>query len=84
MELERIKRDVASVIQAFTQQEQGNKITQFNMSGLAQMLMGVVDGTVVVQQQGQVPGAEPNFPTAQMEGLEMPEDIDEPTEEVKE
>ena len=74
MNNEKLKADIAAVMQAFTNSEMGNKITQFNMSGLAQMILGVIDGRVQVQQQ--VPGMAQNFPTAEIEGI-GPEDTPE-------
>lgn len=87
---EKMKSDITAVMQAFTNAEMGNKITQFNMAGLAQMILGVIDGRVVVQQQGQ-PGVEQDFPTAQIDGIgedtpdlpdeiEMPESVPTPDE----
>ena len=72
MNNEELKRNLATVLQAFTNSENGNKITQFNMAGLAQMLLGVVDGKVVIQQQENnqptgMPPAPQNFPTTQVD-----------------
>ena len=70
---EQLKRNIAAVMQAFTQQEMGNKITNFNMGGLAQMLIGLIDGKVTIQT-GPAPEAQQQFPTAQVLG---PEEEDE-------
>lgn len=77
MENEQLKRNVAAIMQAFTQQEMGNKITNFNMGGLAQMLLGVIDGSVTVQT-GPVPpeATEPQFPTAQVLGSDENEELE--------
>ena len=50
-ENDKLKIDIQRVLQVFTQNEMGNKVTQFNMMGLTNMLLGVIDGTVVVKQQ---------------------------------
>ena len=42
----RIKEDIGKVLNIFLQNESGNKITPFNMSGLAQMLTNAVDGKI--------------------------------------
>ena len=73
MNNEELKRNIAAVLQAFTNSENGNKISQFNMAGLAQMLLGVVDGKVIIQQQenpNQPTGMPPtpqSFPTTQVD-----------------
>ena len=73
MNNEELKRNIAAILQAFTNSENGNKITQFNMAGLAQMLLGVIDGKVVIQQQENpnqptgMPPAPQNFPTTQVD-----------------
>lgn len=73
MNNEELKKNIATVLQAFTNSEGGNKITQFNMAGLAQMLLGVVDGKVIIQQQdnpNQPTGMPPqpqDFPTTQVD-----------------
>ncbi len=73
MNNEELKRNLATVLQAFTNSENGNKITQFNMAGLAQMLLGVVDGKVRIQQQENphqptgMPPVPQDFPTTQVE-----------------
>jgi hypothetical protein len=67
---DKLKADISKILQAFANAEAGNRITQFNMGGLANMLMGVIDGTIVVQDgQAQGQGIQPpvNFPTAQIE-----------------
>lgn len=53
MDVFKIKSDIQKVLQVFAQNEIGNKLTQFNLMGLSNMIMGVIDGTVVIQQQGQ-------------------------------
>jgi len=58
-ENDKLKIDIQRVLQVFTQNEMGNKVTQFNMMGLTNMVMGVIDGTVVVKQQGQQPVRRP-------------------------
>lgn len=40
--LEHIKGCVNKVLSEFTTQEMGNKVTQFNMQGLANILVGVI------------------------------------------
>ena len=37
-----VEEDVMELLGAFLQQEIGNKITQFNMQGLSQLLMAVI------------------------------------------
>jgi hypothetical protein len=76
MENEELKQNIMALMQAFTNQELGNKITTFNMSGLANMLMGVIDGNVQLQR-GPAP-VEQNFPTAQVD-LDIPDTEEIPT-----
>ena len=65
---DKLKADISKILQAFANAEAGNRITQFNMGGLANMLMGVIDGTIVVQDgQGQGVQQPMDFPTAQIE-----------------
>jgi hypothetical protein len=79
MNNEKLKMDIQRVMQVFAQNEMGNKLTQFNLMGLTNMLMGVIDGTVVIQQQGQQPPQQ-----AETHRVELPEaddDIDMPLPE---
>jgi len=41
--MEKIKEKMAEVLQAFVQQELGNKITQFNMQGLTMIMFSALD-----------------------------------------
>lgn len=50
-ENDKLKIDIQRVLQVFTQNESGNKVTQFNMMGLTNMILGVIDGTVVIRQE---------------------------------
>ena len=48
-----LKEEVQSLITVFLQQEMGNKITNFNISGLMGALMGIID-----KHEGQKPAKE--------------------------
>jgi hypothetical protein len=37
-----LEEEVVGVLNTFLQQEQGNKVTQFNMQGLSQILLAVI------------------------------------------
>lgn len=68
MDKEKLKRDVAQILQAFANAEAGNRITQFNMGGLANMLMGVIDGVIKVGDANRNFAQQPQeFPTAQVD-----------------
>jgi hypothetical protein len=45
--MEQVKEKLGEVMNAFVQQELGNKITQFNMQGLVMILMAGLDELVV-------------------------------------
>ena len=93
----KLKADIQRIMQVFIQNENGNKITQFNMMGLTNMLMGVIDGTVVIQQgpppvagEQQVTPAGPiethrvEMPLEEIADEETKEEVIELTEETKE
>lgn len=48
MEKEQIKQDVTKVIGEFLKQEMGNRITTFNMQGLSNVLMNVIDNGIQI------------------------------------
>ena len=73
MELMKIKSDIQKVLQVFAQNEMGNKLTQFNLMGLSNMIMGVIDGTVIIQQQGQPAAPAP----VETHRVELPDEEDE-------
>ena len=79
MDNDKLKLDVQRVLQVFAQNEMGNKLTQFNLMGLTQMVLGVIDGTVVVQN-----GPAPNQPApVETHRVEMPLDDDEDTDDME-
>jgi len=51
--LEHIKGCVNKVLTEFTNQEMGNRITQFNMQGLANILIGVIANPNALQEPPQ-------------------------------
>ena len=69
---DKLKIDLQRVLQVFTQNEMGNKVTQFNMMGLTNMLIGVIDGTVVVKQQAPQGGQMPQRPV-ETHRVDLPE-----------
>ena len=70
MNNDKLKMDIQKVMQVFTQNEMGNKVTQFNMMGLTNMILGVIDGTVVVSDKGAPP---PQRRPVETHRVEMPE-----------
>ena len=77
MNVNKIKLDIQRLMQVFIQNEMGNKITQFNMMGLTNMILGVVDGTVQVQEG---PNQGPVQAPVETHRVELPSD-DEADEE---
>lgn len=49
--MDHIKGCVNKVLTEFTNQEMGNRITQFNMQGLANILIGVIANPDALKQQ---------------------------------
>ncbi len=49
--IEHIKGCINKVMTEFTNQEMGNRITQFNMQGLANILVGVIANPDSLKQQ---------------------------------
>ena len=58
---------MAHILHQFANAEAGNRITQFNMGGLANILMGVIDGVIKVQDARQQFATPQEFPTAQVD-----------------
>jgi len=55
MEKEQIKKDVKTILNEFSRQEQGNRITAFNMQGLINTIMSVIDnGIKVVERETEI------------------------------
>lgn len=48
-DMDEIKKVIGQLLQNFTQEEAGNKVTSNNMAGLAMNLMGALDGNITLK-----------------------------------
>jgi len=51
MEKEEIKQNVAKILEEFVKQEMGNRITSFNMQGLTNIILNVIDNGIQTVNQ---------------------------------
>jgi len=53
IDMEEVKKVITALLQEFTKEEGGNKVTTNNMAGMLMKLMAACDGQISMKQPGQ-------------------------------